>query len=394
MTYLNIGIDVAKHSHEACLVNEDGKQIGRYIRIENSKSSVESFRTVVESVAKELNAVPRVGMEATGIYWYQIYNALSDFYKVNLYNPSQIKGFSLVNIRGTKTDKIDAKTIANMLRFGEAPKTSYDDKNRIEMKEYVRFHFKLKSEVINFKRRFLRNVHMIFPGYDQFFSNVFGKTSKAILSKAPTPTDLLEIEEEELFELMKEKSRNHFGRAKTRELIGIAKDAITSDSIEKPIIFELEVILKLIDEMENQIEETEKRILAIWDKVSDKHYLQTIPGITKLKAAMIWAEIGDIENFSHPDQIVAFAGFDPKVKKSGNKEVISGPNKRGSRVLRCIIGRAVVDAKRANPVIGQYFNKKISEGKHYNTARCAAAKKLIRIIWSVEKNKKPFQIPE
>lgn len=333
-------------------------------------------------------------MEATGIYWYSIYNALSDFYEVNLYNPSQIKGFAMVNIRGTKTDKIDAKTIANMLRFGEAPKTSYDNKNRIEMKEYVRFHFRLKSEVINLKRRFLRNVHMIFPGYDQFFSNVFGKTSKAILAQAPTPTDLLEIEEEELFELMKEKSRNHFNRDKTRELREIAKDAITSDFIEKPIIFELEVVLKLIDEMEKQIEETEKRILEIWEKVSDKHYLQTIPGITKLKAAMIWAEIGDVENFSHPDQIVAFAGFDPKVKKSGNKEVISGPNKRGSKVLRCVIGRAVVDARRTNPVIGQYFNKKIREGKHYNTARCAAAKKLIRIIWSVEKNKKPFEIPE
>lgn len=50
--YLNIGIDVAKNSHEACLVNEDGKQIGKYIQIENSKSSIESFRKVVESVAK------------------------------------------------------------------------------------------------------------------------------------------------------------------------------------------------------------------------------------------------------------------------------------------------------------------------------------------------------
>jgi hypothetical protein len=51
-----------------------------------------------------------------------------------------------------------------------------------------------------------------------------------------------------------------------------------------------------------------------------------------------------------------------------------------------------VQAKLFNPVIEQYFMKKISEGKHYNTALCAAAKKLIRIIWSVEKNKKPFQI--
>ncbi|AKB35483.1 Transposase [Methanosarcina siciliae C2J] len=82
---------------------------------------------------------------------------------------------------------------------------------------------------------------------------------------------------------------------------------------------------------------------------------------------MIWGEIGEVENFKHPDQLAAFSGFDPKVKKSGQKEVISGPNKRGSRVLRCLIGRAVVDSRRVNPVIGEYFDKKISEGKHYKS---------------------------
>jgi transposase len=137
----------------------------------------------------------------------------------------------------------------------------------------------------------------------------------------------------------------------------------------------------------------ETRILAAWETVKDKHYLQTIPEVSDLMAAMIWVELGDIENFNHPDQIVAFAGYDPKVKKSGNKEVILGPNKRGSRLLRWVLGRAAVQAKMCNPVIEQYFKKKISEGKHYNTALCAAAKKLIRIIWSVEKNKRAFQIP-
>jgi transposase len=49
--------------------------------------------------------------------------------------------------------------------------------------------------------------------------------------------------------------------------------------------------------------------------------MRTIHGVSNLMAAMIWAELGDIENFNHPDQIVAFAGYDPKVKESGNKKV-------------------------------------------------------------------------
>jgi transposase len=54
-------------------------------------------------------------MGATEIYWYSVYCELSRYYEINLYNPSQIREFGAVNIRGAKTDQIDAKTIARML---------------------------------------------------------------------------------------------------------------------------------------------------------------------------------------------------------------------------------------------------------------------------------------
>jgi len=391
--YLNIGIDVAKDVHEACILNDKGEQIGKYIRVKNFKSSIENFRKHVESTASELELIPRIGMEATGIYWYTIYCELSKYYEIHLFNPSQVRGFAAVNVRRVKTDKIDAKTIAGMLRFGEAPKSCYGDKMRLELKEYCRFRFKLISLMSNLKKRLTRNIHIIFSGYDQLFSSIFIKTSMAILNEAPRPSDILEMGEEKLYELMRKTSRNHISPEKARELLEMAKDSISLDFIEEALLFEVESLLKMIEYIEGQIKKVETRILALWETVKDKHYMQTIPGVSNLMAAMIWAELGDIENFNHPDQIVAFAGYDPKVKKSGNKEVILGPNKRGSRLLRWGLGRAVVQAKMSNPVIEQYFKKKISEGKHYNTALCAAAKKLIRIIWSVEKNKRAFQIP-
>ena len=120
--YLNIGIDVAKNVHEACILNDKGEQIGKYIQIENCKSSIEKFRKRIESTAIQLDSFPRIGMEATGIYWYTIYCELSKHYEIHLYNPSQVRGFAAVNVRGAKTDKIDAKTIAGMLQFGEALK--------------------------------------------------------------------------------------------------------------------------------------------------------------------------------------------------------------------------------------------------------------------------------
>jgi transposase len=97
---------------------------------------------------------------------------------------------------------------------------------------------------------------------------------------------------------------------------------------------------------------------------------------------MIWAEMGNVDDFKHPDQIVAFAGYDPKVRKSGNKEVIGGPNKRGSKILRWVLGWTVQEAKCSNPVLGQYFDKKISN-KHNMQGVCF--KKLIRLSGVREK---------
>ena len=199
--------------------------------------------------------------------------------------------------------------------------------------------------------------------------------------------------EKKLIELMKEKSKNHIDPEKAKILIEIAEDTIPSEIIKESSLFEFQMILEMIENYEKQIASIEYKMMSIWNKVREKHYIQTISGVTELRAAMIWAEMGNVDDFKHPDQIVAFAGYDPKVRKSGNKEVIGGPNKRGSKILRWVLGWTVQEAKCSNPVIGQYFDKKIEQGKHFNNARCAAAKKLIRIIWSVEKNRKPFHIP-
>ena len=65
--YLNIGIDIAKNVHEVCIVDENGKQIGNFMKLKNSRKSLEKFRKKIESNSKELNATPRIGIEATGI---------------------------------------------------------------------------------------------------------------------------------------------------------------------------------------------------------------------------------------------------------------------------------------------------------------------------------------
>jgi transposase len=88
-----------------------------------------------------------------------------------------------------------------MLRFGEAPKTEYSDNLRLEMREYCRFQFKLTTVKTNLKKRFRRNLYLIFSGSDMVFKDVFTKTSRGILTRSPTPDDILEVGTEKLREL-------------------------------------------------------------------------------------------------------------------------------------------------------------------------------------------------
>jgi transposase len=123
----------------------------------------------------------------------------------------------------------------------------------LELKEYCRFRFKLISLMSNLKKRLTRNIHLIFSGYDQLFSSKFIKTSIAILNEAPRPSDVLEMGEEKLYELMRKISRNHLGHEKARELLEMAKDSISLDFMEEALLFEVESLLKLIEYIEGQI---------------------------------------------------------------------------------------------------------------------------------------------
>jgi hypothetical protein len=96
----------------------------------------------------------------------------------------------------------------------------------MELKEYCRFHFKLKSKVADLKKCSVCNMQLIFTGSDQIFSSLFTKTSIAILKEAPRPSDILEMGEERLFELMKITSRNYYSPDKTGELLSNAKHSI------------------------------------------------------------------------------------------------------------------------------------------------------------------------
>ena len=108
--------------------------------------------------------------------------------------------------------------------------------------------------------------------------------------------------------------------------------------------------------------------------------------------AMILAEIGDLSRFASPDKLLAYAGMSPSTYQSGQlKNYYPHMEKRGSRYLRYALYNTAKYVCQWDPIFAAYLAKKRAEGKHYNVALSHAAKKLVRLIYAMEKSGRAFQ---
>ncbi len=121
--------------------------------------------------------------------------------------------------------------------------------------------------------------------------------------------------------------------------------------------------------------------------------LRSIPGIGAVTAAALVAYIGDIHRFSSPEKLTAYLGLDCRVHESGTSIHGKGHlTKRGNRYLRYVLFNAAFIAKRRNPELKSYLEKKRREGKHYVSALCAVERKLVHLIWAVWTRGTPFEV--
>ena len=155
---------------------------------------------------------------------------------------------------------------------------------------------------------------------------------------------------------------------------------------------ELQHTIRMIQELNKEIEEIEAAIKAIIDEMAPP--ILTIPGISYRMGAMILAEIGDFSRFDSPDKLLAYAGLSPSTYESGKLKATGSyahMEKRGSRYLRYALFNATKYVCFWEPSFAAYLAKKRAEGKHYNVAISHAAKKLVRLIFALQTTGRAFQ---
>lgn len=384
------GIDIAKYKHEASVIDTNGKAMLDSISFANDKQGCEKIIAVFQKF--EISPADIIiGMEATGHYWLSVYTFFLELgYNVKVINPIQSEAFRKMYIRQTKNDSKDSYIIAQIMRFGEYSATSLSDENIIALRQLSRYRLALVDTCGDCKRRVIALLDQVFPEYDKLFSDTFGSSSTQLLLKCPTPEDMLTISTRKLTNILNKASRGRLGKEKAEEIKAAAEGTFGVAFAKDAFAFQIKQLIQQIVFTEKQLSELEDQIADLLHKTNQ--YITTITGVGDVLGAIIVSEIGDINRFERPNQLVAFAGLDVIVKQSGefsgSKNRIS---KRGSPYLRRAIWLAAQSAAFCDPILSEYYQSLRARGKHHLTAVGGVARKLCNIIFVILKENRPYQ---
>lgn len=385
-----IGIDVAKDKHDCFILDSEGETLADVFTIPNT---MDGFRSLLEKI--QLVTTPqdkiKVGLEATGHYSYNLLGFLLDSgldtyvlnpLHTNLYRKS-------LSLRKTKTDRVDARTIAAMLMsdVGLKPYTDTVYHNE-ELKSLTRYRFDKVRERAKLKQSVSRLVCILFPELEKLVPSLHMVSVYALLDEFPGAAQVAGANLTRLKFLLADASKGRYGRDMAITLRDAARASIGSVMPAKSL--ELRHTIRLIRELDAGIEEVEASIQDLMEQLHSP--ITTIPGIGFRMGAMILAEVGDFSRFDSPDKVLAFAGLSPSTYQSGQlNNCYAHMEKRGSRYLRFALYNAAKYVCHWDPTFRAYLAKKMAEGKHYNVALSHAAKKLVRLICALEKSHQPYQ---
>ncbi|NSD67163.1 IS110 family transposase [Dorea longicatena] len=387
---VSVGIDVAKDKHDCFIQNSEGEVLADVFTIPNN---MEGFNTLLHKIqtCTTLQDKIKVGLEATGHYSYNILGFLLDNglatyvlnpLRTNLYRKS-------LSLRKTKTDRVDARTIAAMLLsdVGLKPYTDTAYHNE-ELKSLTRYRFDKVKERAKLKTSVSRLVCILFPELEKLVTTLHTASVYTLLEEFPGAKQIAAAHLTRLKSLLENASKGRYKRDMAIAVRDAARNSIGSRMPAKSL--ELQHTIRLIRELDSEIHEIETEIEAMMDDIQSP--ITTIPGIGCRMGAMILAEAGDLSRFDSPDKLLAYAGMSPSTYQSGQlKNCYPHMEKRGSRYLRYALYNATKYVCLWDPTFTAYLAKKRAEGKHYNVAISHAAKKLVRLIFAIEKSRQPYR---
>lgn len=389
---MTLGIDVAKRSHTATLLGEDGAPVFQGVTIGHSREGVDAFLALLGEHAPPGGAL--VGMEATGHYWKVLFqHVFRAGCEVRLLNPILTSAKRSGEIRGGKDDGPDSRRIAEVLRKEGLRASVVPEGDAKALREMGRLRFRLSKAATAEKQRLEARLDVAFPEWKGLFSDVFGAASLAALLEFPTAAHVARADSRRLAGVLDRASRGRLGRDKARELKAAARASFALDGEQEALAEEIRFLVERIRQYAGQIARVDKRCQSLFPE--EQAVLRTASGIGPAWAATI---LGEVLPFFDPalrnggKKFVAAAGIDVRPFSSGQMKTPGRMSKRGSKYLRTAAMQAAAAAVNfaRDPALVAMYERQKARGKHHLVALSHVARKILHIVFALLKTGRPY----
>ena len=385
MSMYFVGIDISKYKHDCCILSAADQNVVSKFTIKNDMSGFEQLITTLHSLSNPKDI--KIGFESTAHYALNLElfleNAHHSFMEIN---PVLIKEYKKsTSLRRTKTDSVDCESIARWLmtvEYKPHPKGFY---HAYSLKSLTRLRDKLVRQRSFYLVKITNVLDHTFPEFKPFFHERLSKTALYLLENYGSAEKMARMNSAS-YEKLRSLSRGKFSPQQFLRLKELASNTV---GINNSIFdVELNCLLTLYKSLVKEIGALETEINNLIEEIHP-HYM-SIPGIGPISAAVIYSEYGDLSNFSTPAQMLAFAGIEPGINESGTESHGGRMVKHGSSQLRYVLINCCLPLIRFDMTFAAYYAKKRAEGKPHRVALTHVAKKLVRVIYALERQGTDF----
>jgi len=385
---LVVGIDIGKETHYARAFDYRGIELAKLLRFSNTAQGYEALGSWMKNTMQQQEKTEAiVGFEPTGHYWFTLGDHLqSKGHRLGIVNPFHVKCTrELDDNSPTKNDHKDPKTIAMLVKDGRFRDVYIPEDLYQELREAVLERERLQEQIITLSNQVVRWLDIRFPEFNNIFKDWSGKAAWTTLRTFPTPARVIATGAPGILTTW----QKHLKKAslkKAERLVSAAKESIGRTAGTEAAEVALQNLLTQYEMISRQQQEVERLMQELLLRVPNAAKLLKIKGVGMITAAVIISEIGAIERFKDPRQIVKMAGLNLRENSSGKHRGKTTISKRGRKRLREGLFRVMIPILASNPEFRAIHQRNLTREKNpLNKMQSIVALcgKLVRIIYAI-----------
>ena len=365
------GIDVHKNFLVACIATTNNCGITTY-KSRRFSTYTKDLRLCKEWLLQ--NNCKDVCMESTGKYWMPIYNILEVSCSIVLTHPKYVKA-----IRGKKTDKKDAKWIADIFKHDLVTGSFIPPADIRQLRDLVRYRSKLTSFTTGEKNRAQNCLTVSNLKLDAVFSDVFGKASSNIIKH------ILDHPDEKLTDISSFRTKHM--KATNEQVLDAVDGEMCVQQAEK-----LRIIRSHMDSLDLCKANLESIILETAEPyLPQLNLVMTVPGIQSFSAIAVISEIGvNMSVFPTSKHLCSWAGLTPQNNESAGKKKTTRISRAGAYIKPLLVQCALCAVRaKAFPEVSKRYNA-LKKRRGHKKAIIAVARMLLTAIYNILKKKEPY----